>query len=176
MLPNVSTHSTFQVLNNPEWSTHLVLGRDFLAVNNLTLVYKPTNWQLKDCLRLFNKVASANVMDEEDSHISFCEVKTDFGPKIDRRVRQIIQEVHNTLIEEVKDLQPVTVNLKDNSIYAYAPRKFAYAKKLQIREIIDNLLTRGVIKENCSPYCVRIVPVRKRNGKLRLCRSPSIKP
>lgn len=31
------------------------------------------------------------------------------------------------------------------------------------------MLARGIIKESTSPYCSRIVPVRKKNGNMRLC-------
>lgn len=47
-------------------------------------------------------------------------------------------------------------------------RKFAYYERLQLREIVD-LLKWGIIKESRSLYCARNVPVRKKNGKLKLC-------
>lgn len=50
------------------------------------------------------------------------------------------------------------VNLADPSVYAYAPRRFAYSERLQIREIVDNLLARDIIQPSVSPYCARIVP------------------
>lgn len=64
----------------------------------------------------------------------------------------------------------VTVSLKDNLTYAYAPRRFAWTERLEIRKITNNLLARGIIKPSLSPYCssMRMVPVRKRNGYLRL--------
>jgi len=69
----------------------------------------------------------------------------------------------------VQDDYLVKVSLKDNTIYAYAPRRFAYMERLQIREITDDLLNRGIIKYSTSPYCARVVPVRKKNETLRLC-------
>jgi len=48
----------------------------------------------------------------------------------------------------------VKVRLKDESIFAYSPRRFAYNEKLQIREITDDLLSRNIIKVSTSPYCV----------------------
>ena len=81
----------------------------------------------------------------------------------------IIKEAYDKPIEKQEKLKPVTVSLKDNSIFAYVPRKFAWIERLQIREIIEDLLKYDIIKESCSPYCSRIVPVRKRNGNLRLC-------
>lgn len=69
----------------------------------------------------------------------------------------------------VDDDYAVKIQLKDESEYAYAPRRFAHEERRQIREIIDDLLKRGRIKPSTSPYCARIVPVRKKNGTMRLC-------
>lgn len=63
----------------------------------------------------------------------------------------------------------VKVSLKDDSIYAYAPRRFAWSERQQIREITDDLLERNIIKYSSSPYCAKIVPVRKKDGSMRLC-------
>jgi len=41
--------------------------------------------------------------------------------------------------------------------------------KKQIREITDDLFARGIITSSISPYCTRIVSVKKKNGELRLC-------
>lgn len=68
----------------------------------------------------------------------------------------------------IEDDYCITVNLK-NSTYAYAPRKFAFQERRQIREITDDLLARAIIRESTSPYCARIVPVKKKTGELRLC-------
>jgi len=56
----------------------------------------------------------------------------------------------------------VKVRLKNESTFAYSPRRFAYNEKLQIREITDDLLSRNIIKISTSPYCARVVPVRKK--------------
>lgn len=59
--------------------------------------------------------------------------------------------------------------MKDDSVFAYTPRRFAYKEKIQIREITDDLLAKNIIKESHSPYCARIVPIKKKNGSIRLC-------
>lgn len=48
-------------------------------------------------------------------------------------------------------------------------RENSCIRKLQIRKITDDLLSRGIIKRNVSSYCARIVPVKKKSGDLRLC-------
>jgi len=81
----------------------------------------------------------------------------------------VFEQVENTNIPVTDDDYSVKVRLKDDSTFAYSPRRFAYNEKLQIREITDDLLSRDIIKVSTSPYCARVVPVRKKNGTLRLC-------
>lgn len=38
-----------------------------------------------------------------------------------------------------------------------------------MREITDDLLKRGIIRQSVSPYCARVIPVRKKDGRMRLC-------
>lgn len=80
-----------------------------------------------------------------------------------------MQKVEDTPVPVIEDDYLVKINLKDDSTFAYAPRKFAWPERIQIREITDDLLERGIIKYSTSPYCSRVVPVRKKNGSLRLC-------
>jgi len=77
--------------------------------------------------------------------------------------------VENINIPVTDDDYTVKIRLKDESIFAYSPGRFAYNEKLQIREITDDLLSRNIIKVSTSPYCARVVPTRKKNDTLRLC-------
>lgn len=97
------------------------------------------------------------------------EVKIDFSSNEKQKLAEIILSVQGLEIGQERDDYSVRVQLKDDSLYAYAPRRFVQTERLEIRKITDNLLQRGIIKPSVSPYCARVVPVRKRNGALRLC-------
>jgi len=77
--------------------------------------------------------------------------------------------VENANIPVTDDNYSDKVRLKDESTFAYSPGRFVYNEKLQIREITDDLLSKNIIKVSTSAYCARIVPVKKKNGTLRLC-------
>lgn len=47
--------------------------------------------------------------------------------------------------EPVDEDYSVTVRLKDDSVYAFAPRRFAYAEKIEFRWIIEDLLDQDII-------------------------------
>jgi len=80
----------------------------------------------------------------------------------------LISDVYKQDIIPIEDGYKVQVHIRDPSIYAYAPRRLARAERLMIREITDDLLNRGLSGPVC-PYTARIVPVKKKNSKIRLC-------
>lgn len=84
-------------------------------------------------------------------------------------MKDLILEIYKPDFLPIDDSYTVEVLLKDFSVYVYAPRKFAYVERQQIRAITDDLMNRGIIKPSVSPYCARVVPVRKRNRLIRLC-------
>ena len=92
MLLETSTQVTFQIIDNDNWSTYLVLGTDFLSQNDLTLIFKPTDRKSEDNLKLINKVAWADIIEEDDFPIVLTEVKTDFGHDVDKRTYNILKE------------------------------------------------------------------------------------
>jgi len=93
----------------------------------------------------------------------------DFDNIVKFKLLKVIKDVQNIVGEKPQDEYLVKIALKDESTFAYAPRWFAYAERLQIREITDDLLNHDIIKYSSSPYCARVVPVRKKNDTVRLC-------
>ncbi|XP_025160298.1 uncharacterized protein LOC112589822 [Harpegnathos saltator] len=96
------------------------------------------------------------------------DIKIDYNRQTKEMLLNLLLSMNNKEIEAIEDGHAIRVPLKDKSIYAYAPRRFAFAERDEIKKIIDNLLARDIIKPSISPYCARIVPVKKRNGSMRL--------
>lgn len=120
---------------------------------------------------MLHEVISINIIEDSSDKISslFSDVSIDFDHATKNDLVSVFQEIEDTEIPVINDDYSVRINLKDESVYAFAPRRFTWAERVQIREIIDDLLARQIIKESKSPYCSRIVPVRIKNGSLRLC-------
>jgi len=158
------------VISNTTLEADIILGREFLFEHRLTLVFKPaerpsgpeTNLFTVLPLHIFEDSEGDLVSDIEESNI-------DFGRKTKQKLKSIVLEVNNTSTPLLDDGHAVQVRLRDTFVYAYAPRRFAHSERLQLRAITDDLLNRGIIKPSISPYCARVVPVRKRSGDLRLC-------
>jgi len=49
----------------------------------------------------------------------------------------VFEQIENTNIPIMDDDYSIKVKLKDESTFAYSPRRFAYNEKLQIRKITD---------------------------------------
>lgn len=145
----------------------MLIGRDFLRDHRISILINP----VEEKVRLFSEIASVDILNNslENPVTSSLNIKTDFDSIVTEKLIATIQEVEKTKVPVIDDNYTVKVSLKDDSIYAYAPRKFAWTERLQIREITDDLLNRNIIKYSASPYCARVVPVRKKNGKIRLC-------
>lgn len=82
---------------------------------------------------------------------------------------RLLAEVQQSEVPLINDRYSVKVRLKDSSEYAYALRRFAAEERRQIRVIIDDLLRLEIIQPSTSPYCARIVPIKKKSGAMRLC-------
>jgi len=80
-------------------------------------------------------------------------LKIDFDLSVKKELINTIMEVECSETDTVDDDYYVKVILKDESIYAYSPRRFAWTERIKIREITDDLLKRGIIKYSSSPYC-----------------------
>jgi len=164
-------YSNFHVLNHNCSPTHILLGRDCLRVNKLFYGMDFTKkGSSKETLELLSHVASADVIDQKANVLdSFSDINIDFDSEVKKKLLNLLQKVEDPPVPVIEDDYLVKINLKDDSTFAYAPRKFAWPERIQIREITDDLLERGIIKYSTSPYCSRVVPVRKKNGSLRLC-------
>jgi len=84
-------------------------------------------------VKLFKEVASTKIIDKLENELEFNNIKTDFGVEINKRLVVLLKEVSNTSVPVVNDDYFVKIALKDDSTYAFAPRRFAYNERLQIR-------------------------------------------
>ncbi|KMQ85932.1 hypothetical protein RF55_15252 [Lasius niger] len=158
------------ILKNDTFQGDIILGRKFFKENNLTLVYSPAKENADEKVNLFTVLPLC--VDEEQTNDleQICKNnKIDFDTETKLKLEKLILKVNSQKVLQVDDDYKVEVNIKDPSVFAYAPRRFAMEERKQIRAITDDLLRRGIIKVSVSPYCARVVSVRKKDGRLRLC-------
>lgn len=152
----------------------IILGREFLRDQRLVLEYKifdSRDGEPDASVNLFSflPLCISDGESERELKQMIAMHEIDFGKEDRDKLTDLILDIADRKIEPIEDNYAVPVRLKDTSVYAYAPRRFAFAERIQIREITDDLLKRGIIQLSISPYCARVIPVRKKSGKLRLC-------
>ena len=96
-LSETSNRVTFNIIDTNNWSTHLILGTDFLLKNDLTLSLKK---KAKDNLKLINEVVSADIIEIDDFPIGLSKIKTDFGHDVDKWTYDIVREAYDEPVEK----------------------------------------------------------------------------
>ncbi|CAL1671715.1 unnamed protein product [Lasius platythorax] len=157
VLPNSTLMVTFLVTESSSSSSRLILGCDFLNQHKIVITIDVTDENVSNRVQLFSEVASTEIIDCAPNEIEelLTDINIDFDSSVKQQLISTIKEVNDTHIPLVNDDYSVKINLKDESIFAFSPRRFAFAEKLQIREIVDDLLDRKIIKESNSQNIAR---------------------
>jgi len=161
------------VIKDNAFDSDLILGREFMKQQGFTLCCPGRDEASIEPEASGNLMGELPLCVEEETSESLEDILNkqivDFGEGNKKHLIKIILDVENKVFISVDDGYAVQVRLRDDSVFAFAPRRFAYVERLQLRAITDDLLERGVIKPSTSLYCSRIIPVRKKNGKIRMC-------
>ncbi|XP_025268228.1 uncharacterized protein LOC105254772 [Camponotus floridanus] len=166
-LPTLLASIDLHVLKNDAFSADLIIGRDFLSKYEIDVSIRTKEEKVK--VELFSEIAFIDSVEESTVPNVLLNLRADLDQITYKKLVSTLQEVENIEVTPPQQDYFVTISLKDDSVFAYAPRRFAWAERIKIREITDDLLDRGIIKPSTSPYCARVVPVRKKNGTIRLC-------
>lgn len=139
--------------------------------NKIVVTQDLINSDENNRVELFHKIAAIEGSYDNDTNLesTLSEINIDFDDEVKIKLINTILQIENSIITPIKEDYLVKISLKDDSTFVYAPRRFAWLERLLIREITDDLLNRQIIKYSNSPYCARVVPVKKKNGSLRLC-------
>jgi len=148
---------TLFVIKDQAFSHDLILGRDFLGSQNLTVVFRFREGEGEEEKNRLGLLAELPLFVDDNMLTKFegqlQQTEIDFNFQTKQRLIRIISEVENSDISPVEDNYSVSVHLKDESVYAFAPRRFAHSERLELRKITDDLLERGIIKPSVSSYC-----------------------
>lgn len=123
----------FYVLLEDTFTGDIIIGREFLMKENLTLVYKPRS-EIGERVSLFTflPLSIGEESDEEPIEEMLGQIEIDFEPRHKKSLESLLLSVHRGERQTVQDDYRVRVNMKDKSVYAYAPRRFAHVERVQI--------------------------------------------
>lgn len=177
---NILVPIMFHVVPNETMSFGALVGRDFTSLPQFKIT-------LTDCVNIEPStqhiLENSTVGPSDDPFYDILQIDCDFNDLQNLNINsKLSPEIHNkieTLFVDKYVNAPIPENpiidfemkisVKNNQPISFRPRKLAYDEKLQLQEIIDDLLETKVIRESDSPYCSPIVLVNKKNGSKRLC-------
>jgi len=171
----------FYVVSNDTMKANAFLERDFLNKKGFKIEFKNN---IVDILELdpgncdetdvnFKEILCIdydNCTDKNNDNTTL-----NVNPKLNVELRNIFSELYNVnyisnidIRNEVFDFD-IKIILKHEQPITFRPRRLSYSEQRELRGIIDELLTEGIIRESNSPYSSPIVLVRKKSGSYRLC-------
>jgi len=113
------------ILDEHAFEGDLILGRDFLQKEKLILVYSPLEQSPDEKVNLFTQLSLCIV--EEDSNDSIEEIIREITSKCEPRASERLQNMlRNVRLEKhtsATDDYAVRVELKDTSVFRFAPRR-----------------------------------------------------
>lgn len=127
VLPNFVSNIELHILEDDTCSLDLIIGRDFVKNNSITVLYNPSGENLENKILLFQEVVSSEIAINKSKDLKsiLSSVETDFGSKANDLLISTILEVESTELPLIEDEYRIKLSLKDEMIFAFAPRRFA---------------------------------------------------
>jgi hypothetical protein len=100
------------------------------------------------------------------------------GPELEearqKEILGLINEFRNCFALDTTELgksstTEMHIRLLDDEPVTFRPYRLAYWERAAVREIIQDLLSNGIVRESESPYSSPIILVKKKSGEHRMC-------
>lgn len=160
--PDITLEVDFHVIPDRYLTTPVILGTDVL--NRDGVVYTRT----RGAQRL---TRSKTVLSVESSVHDNVNAPLDSDNK--KRLLSIINDFADFLVTGTANTTVNTgsmhIRLHDESPIVYRPYKMSYQEKMRVRDIIKDLLDKGIIRESESEFSSPILLVKKKDGSDRMC-------
>ncbi|KYB24754.1 hypothetical protein TcasGA2_TC031587 [Tribolium castaneum] len=102
------------------------------------------------------------------------QVNKNLDPAQFEQLLQLVNEFRDCFARNVAEIGATTVaemklTLTDDKPVIYRPYRLSHHERRIVRDIVNDLLGSGVIRESDSPYSSPILLVRKKDGQHRMC-------
>lgn len=142
----------------------IIIGTDILNRDGVTYIRTKNKQYLT---RSFQNTASVNTVAVDES------VNTPLQGDERESLLKVISDFSNFFISGTATTTVTTgkmkIDLTDNTPVAYRPYKLSHQEKLKVREIVNDLKDKGIVRESNSEYASPIILVKKKDGSDRMC-------
>ncbi|XP_036145206.1 uncharacterized protein LOC105831336 isoform X1 [Monomorium pharaonis] len=158
--------TTLLVVPNDTMKPTVILGRD--ALRSLGYTLQKRQDQLEACVE---EILSIDVSDERDQPSHALNVNPELPITVQTEIREIYEKEY---VRPERPEAPVVnaelkLELKEHQPFSVMPRRLSWTEKEVLRDLLDKLLKRKVIRVSESEYSSPIVLVKKKNGEHRMC-------
>lgn len=127
------------------------------------------------CSRELNHVlesCSITLSETQENEDLNCNNKLSPGERI--RLQKLIEKYRNCFSSGLHDLgytnlTEMVIELEDTDPVVYRPYRMSYADRTLVRNMVQEMVEHGIIRESTSPYASPILLVQKKTGDKRLC-------
>lgn len=142
----------------------IIIGTDVLNCEGVMYV------RTKDYQRLtYNAVPARVSVIESNEH----PIQTSFVASDKEKLINILNEFSKFMITGIATSTitagSMHIRLNSDAPVYYRPYKLSFNEKLRVREIINDLLAKGIIRESESAYASPILLIKKKDGTDRMC-------
>lgn len=161
-LNSIKKPMLFYVVADDSMRPNAILGRDFFKEFDLRIVDSSNELKFID-----NEIFNIDILNLEEKDSDNLII----NPNISTEIKdQLIKIFEITYVQPEKPLEPkvkseLILRLKNDQPFYFKPRRLSFSEKEDVKILVDDLLSRGVIKQSSSEYCSPIVLVKKKNGQ-----------
>ncbi|XP_048487713.1 uncharacterized protein LOC125491002 [Plutella xylostella] len=163
--PEISVEVDLYVVPSESMSVPLLLGTDVLNRKGVTYIRRG------DSQRLTRDQNEAQV--HHLRALDTVAINTPLVGDNKNRLLSLLNEFSDTFITGTAMTTVNTgcmeIKLNSNNPVHYRPYKLSADEKVRVKEITDDLLDKGIIRESQSEYASPIILVKKRDGSDRMC-------
>ena len=106
----------------------------------------------------------------EQATVDFTDVFSHLNENDKKEASNILKDYEMQLQEEAKQaLIEHEIKLKDSDPVSIPARRLPYSQRKEIDQQVQELLEKNIIEPSRSPYASPVIPVKKKDGSLRMC-------
>lgn len=163
--PEVSLEVDLYVVPSECINAPILIGTDVLNRKGITYIRSGNDQRL---IRSDSPLSVQHVATVEADNI-----KTPLQGKDRERLLNIIQEFSSSFITGTATSTVTTgcmeIKLTSNTQISHRPYKLSVDEKNRVQQIVNDLLSKGIIRESQSEYASPIILVKKKDGSDRMC-------
>lgn len=164
-LEGISLQADLLIVPSECMNAPVIIGTDVLNRDGITYI------RTKDTQRIVRDKNSSIVSNVELNAQTV--INTSLINDNLRKLKLILNEYSDHMISGTATSTVTTgcmrIQLDSNAPINYRPYKMSYDEKLRVRDIIKDLISKGIIRESVSPYSSPVLLVKKKDGSDRMC-------